>query len=139
MNKDIFVMDACALIAFFNGEKGSTVILKLFKKAQKEEAKLFLHAINLCEIYYDCYRSSSKEKALELLNKIEKLPVEIIYEVDRELIEEAGRFKATERLSLADAFAVALSVIKKGRLVRSDHGEFDVIEKKGLAEFYWLR
>jgi len=54
-------------------------------------------------------------------------------------LEEAGRFKATERLSLADAFAVALSVIKKGRLVSSDHGEFDIIEKKGLAEFYWLR
>ncbi len=139
MSRGVFVLDACALIAFLNGEEGAEVVLDILKRAESGSLKIYLHAINLCEVYYDCLRTSGKSIANKLLRKIKQLPLEIIEQVDIKLVKEAGRFKVSEKISLADAFALGLSVIKKGVVITSDHNEFDVIEKKRLAKLLWIR
>lgn len=139
MKRELLILDACALIAFFNGEDGAGVVLTLFKEAEAGNLKICLHAINLCEVYYDCLRKSGSKIANKLLKRVKQLPLEIVEIVDMKLIKEVGRFKASEKISLADAFALGLSAIRKGKVVTSDHREFDIVEKNGLAKFLWIR
>ena len=48
MKKELLILDACAIIAFFNGEDGAEVILNLFKEAELGKLTLCLHSINFC-------------------------------------------------------------------------------------------
>lgn len=74
MDKEIYVLDACSLIAFFNDEPGAEKVEGLFQKAVKEEAGIFLHAINFYEVYYDCLRAKRTDEANELFSAIASLP-----------------------------------------------------------------
>jgi predicted nucleic acid-binding protein len=139
MCKDIYVLDACALIAFFNDELGAVKIEHLFEKALHNEIEVFMLAVNLCEVYYDCLRAKDLTSAETLLQDVNQLPISIIREITDDLLKEAGRFKVDEKVSFADSFALAFARIKHGKLVTTDHHEFDEIDKKGSVEFYWLR
>jgi hypothetical protein len=46
----MIVLDACALIAYLRGEPGSDVIEALLLDP---DVPSLIHAINLCEVYYD--------------------------------------------------------------------------------------
>ena len=95
--------------------------------------------LNLCEVYYDAYRQGGKRIADQLLRDVGKLPIRFVRTISRPLLQEAGRLKAAGRISLADAFAVALANLKGGRLITTDHHEFDPVEARGDGEFYWIR
>lgn len=137
--KEIYVIDACALIAYFNDEDGADKVAYLFKEALRKEVEVLMPAINLCEVYYDCLRIKGEKKAKELLEKIELLPVSIQKTLENDLLMLAGKFKVEESVSLADSFALGLAKLKEAKLVTSDHHEFDTIEEKGLLEFEWIR
>ena len=55
------------------------------------------------------------------------------------ILRETGRLKAAGRISLADAFAVALANLKGGWLITADHHELDPVEVRGDGRFYWIR
>ena len=67
------------------------------------------------------------------------MPLKIVDRIDNKLLKETGRIKATEKVSLADAFAAALAIISKARLVTSDHHEFGPLETKGIISPLWFR
>ncbi len=54
-------------------------------------------------------------------------------------IQRVGVIKVEERVSYADAFALALAERLHLPLVTTDHHEFDAIEQKGHFRFLWLR
>jgi PIN domain nuclease of toxin-antitoxin system len=130
-----YLLDACALIAYFNEEEGADAVEALFEK--KEET--FISIVNAYEVYYDAYRTDGEEKAKELLADIEKLPLKIIRNIDREVIINAARFKVDFSISLADSIALGLGKQLKAKVVTADHHEFDKIEEKKSADFYWIR
>ena len=41
------------------------------------------------------------------------MPLKIVDRIDNKLLKETGRIKATEKVSLADAFAAALAIVTK--------------------------
>jgi len=43
-----FVLDACAMIAYLQGEKGSSLVRQLLL-----DEDCMAHAVNLCEVFYD--------------------------------------------------------------------------------------
>lgn len=131
--------DACSLIAFFNGEKGCEVVLSLLNEAKQGKLTIFLHSINLCEVYYDCFRVSGKKAAGSLLEKIWGLPITIVQMFDKKLLRLAGELKATQRISFADAIALGLSKKEKTFLVTSDHSEFGPLEQKEIGKYLWIR
>jgi predicted nucleic acid-binding protein len=100
---------------------------------------LYTSSINLYEVYYDALRRSPPDKANELLNDLYSLPLTVIQAVDQSLMQSAGYFKTTYRISLADSFALGLAKQLQAHLVTSDHHEFDVIDKSGEVDFFWLR
>ena len=51
----------------------------------------------------------------------------------------AMRLKASYKISLADAVALAQTSISGGELLTSDHHEFDAVEKHEDIRFHWIR
>lgn len=130
-----YLLDACALIAFFNKEEGADVVESLFEN----EEEIFVSIVNVYEVYYDACRADGEEKAKELLADIEKLPLQIIRNIDKEVIIKAARFKVDFSISLADSIALGLGKQLDANVVTADHHEFDRIEEKKSADFYWIR
>lgn len=130
-----YVLDACALIAFFNNEEGADIIEAILES----DNPIYVSIINVFEIYYDSYRRGGEEKANELLDEIGKLPLTIIEDINRDIIKNAAFFKVNFSISLADSIALGLGKHLNAKVVTSDHHEFDVIENKKLIDFFWLR
>jgi len=135
----LYVLDANALIALLQDEPGAEKISDVINLAYKGEAEIIMHKANLLEVYYDAYRYRGKEQADLMLAEVEKCPIQINAEITDEIFTEAGRLKATYKMSFADSFALAQSCVSGGALLTSDHHEFDVIEGKEPVEFYWIR
>ena len=74
-----------------------------------------------------------------MVEMIKLSPTRIVSEIDKDVFEEAGRLKASYRLSLADAIALAQTKVSGGVLLTSDHHEFDTIEAKESVQILWIR
>jgi hypothetical protein len=59
--------------------------------------------------------------------------------MDRALMQHAGGFKATYRVSLADSVALGLAQQHNAHLVSSDHHEFDPINRDGKVQFCQIK
>ena len=135
---DIFVLDACALLAVARSEDGADVVVNAYNKANNGEAKLFLNRVNLLEVYYDFYRYKGKNYADDFVKTVKRSEVQIC-EFDEIIFGHAGRLKASYKISLADSIALAQTIAVNGALLTCDHHEFDAIEGKEPLKFLWIR
>jgi len=71
--------------------------------------------------------------------EIKQNQIEIISNIPDELFFEAGRLKATYKISLTDSLAIACASIYYAELVTADHHELDEIESKENVKFFWVR
>lgn len=85
------VVDACALIAYFKGEAGRERFAELLAD---EENVLAIHIVNLCEVYYDYYRSDGPDKAEEAWSKAVSF-LQVIEKADESFMKRVGRWIAT--------------------------------------------
>ena len=130
------VLDACALIAYLNGEEGADHVETLFLSGKQVQ----MSCVNLLEVAYDAIKANQNpDAAEELMEEIAKLPISVIWDVPREVFLEASRLKASYRISLADAVAAAFSRICKGQLATSDHHEFDHLVSIKEVDVLWIR
>ncbi len=135
----LFVLDACALIALLRKEPGSEIVETAFKDALEKTVTLMMNKLKLLEVYYDTFRSYGKSTADTLLDKIDKLPIHIRSEHTNDVMKEAGRLKASYKISIADSIALAEASISGGSLMTSDHHEFNVVEQSEDIKIYWIR
>ena len=138
MNK-FYIMDACALVALLQNEAGADKVADIINAANRVEVIIVMNKLNLLEVYYDAYRSRGKEKADMMLFELKKLPVVINSEISDKIFEEAGRLKASYKISLADSIVLAETSVSGGLLLTADHHEFDIIEKQEKIKFEWIR
>jgi len=134
-----YVLDACSLVALLQGETGAETVADIINQANRNEIVVSMNKLNLLEVYYDAYRMIGKEQANTMLAEIIKRPIIIIDSISDEVFREAGRLKASYKISLADSIALAQSVVLSASLVTSDHHEFDIIEEKENISFIWIR
>jgi len=131
------VLDSWALMAFFEDEPAAEAVEELLDQASREKHRLFLMSINWAEVYYSTMREVSQEVAEQHAQVIANLPIEIVgVGDDLKLARQAAIYKATYRMSLADAFAAALAKEKKAELVTGDH-EFKPLESE--IKILWLK
>ena len=135
----IYVLDACAMLAVLSKEQGADKVAGFYKKAASGEITLVMNKLNLLEVYYDLYRAYGKERADGFLAEIKQSPIVVNHEFSDEIFTEAGRLKASYRISLADSVALAQAIVSGGVLITSDHHEFDIIETKESISFVWIR
>ena len=137
--RETYVLDACALLAFLNDEPGADVIDTLLQKAKNNECTLYMHKLNILEIYYGVLREDGHAKAEDGFAKILALPIKVIESLSDTVFKAAGKPKVSYRISVADSIALAEAKTRNVQLVTSDHHEFDPIEKQKDVMFYWIR
>jgi predicted nucleic acid-binding protein len=136
---DVYVLDACALIAVLSNEDGADKVVDVYAKVISGEAKLVINIINLLEVYYQDYRLHGEKAANKMIESVKALEIKIITDVSNELFCEAGRLKAIYKISLADSIALAQAKVIKGTLLTSDHHEFNIVETNEPIRFLWIR
>jgi len=134
-----FVLDACAMLAVLSNETGADIVEEKYEKAASGEAVLTINKVNLLEVYYNLYRTYGKQHADEIHHEIKRLPIKIVQEISDEVFVEAGRLKASYKVSLADSIALAQALVSGGELLTADHHEFDAIEGNEQIVFRWIR
>jgi len=134
-----FVLDACAMLAVLSNEAGADVVEEKYEEAASGKAALMINKVNLLEVYYNLYRTYDKERAYEIYYEIKRLPIKIVHEISDEVFVQAGRLKATYKISLADSIALAQALVSGGELLTADHHEFNAIEGNEPIVFRWIR
>jgi len=134
-----YVLDACALIALLHDEKGANTVANVINAAYNGEAAISMNKLNLLEVYYDAYRSRGKEQANLMLSEVKKCPIIVNSKIRDEIFFEAGRFKASYKISLADSIVLAEAFVANAKLLTADHHEFDAIEENEDILFLWTR
>ena len=129
-------LDACAVIAYLRQESGAEVLGKII---EQPNTLLAMHVCNLGEVYYDFFREDGIEDAQTAWANTVALPLTLRRDADDDFVQRVGVIKVNEKVSFADAFALALSERLHVPLVTTDHHEFDPIEQKGHFQFLWLR
>ena len=130
------VLDAYALMAFFEDEPGADLVRDLLLKAEDSNSKLnlFMSVVNLGEIWYSIARVTSPKKADQYIDEINGMAIEIV-DTDWQLTRQAAEFKANGNISYADCFAAALAKVKKAELITGDK-EFKVLD--GEIKISWV-
>jgi uncharacterized protein len=128
------VLDAWALMAFFKGEAAADAVETLIHKAADDKVRLLLCVVNWGEVYYGMWRAGGKEAADAAAGDLSRLPIELV-DADLHLAKQAAIYKATHKMSYADAFAAALAKNKNAELVTGD-AEFKAVEKE--IKINWL-
>lgn len=136
MKEECVVLDACALIAFFNDEPGADRVEEILTRV----ADVRVAAVNVLEVAYDAVRRTGQGgAAVHVLETTENLPCRIEWCMSSRTLEIAARLKGTFRISLADAIALGLAEESNAPLATSDHHEFEPIEAASRAKFIWIR
>jgi len=128
------VLDAYALMAFFEDEPGADFVRGLIHKAVESDTNLLISVVNLGEVWYSIARIDSPETADQYVHEIKGLGIEVV-DIDWTLTRQAAAFKASGNISYADCFAAALAKNRKAELVTGDK-EFKVLE--GEIKISWL-
>ena len=136
MNEPVVVLDACALIAFFNDEPGAEIVASILE----DTPTVIVAAVNVLEVAYDAVKvTGDKTAAMQIIDSIEKLPCSVQWDLNPTRIAAAAAFKVRHRISMADAVALALATDCAAPLATSDHHEFDPVDSAREARFIWIR
>jgi len=114
-----YVLDASALMAFFEDRPGAEKVEELLAKAAESKRPLLISVVNWGEVYYSVWRAHGEKVAGEKLREIAQLPIDVV-NVDMELAKLSATLKAERKLPYADCFAAALARARKAVLVTSD-------------------
>lgn len=129
------VLDSHALVAYFRDEPAAGQVETLLARAATRERPLHMTEVNYAETKYILIRKEGPEAWEASRRILTGLPIDF-HPVSRRLADQAADFKATYKLSLADAFAAALAKEKKAELVTGDP-EFKPLEKE--IKINWLK
>jgi PIN domain nuclease of toxin-antitoxin system len=132
----IHVLDACAIIAFLRDEAGAVVVEKILSE---EPPTCMVHAVNLCEVYYDFVKRSGEEAAAAAIDLIRSIGVIVREDMDEAFWQQAGRYKARFRIALGDAFALSLADRFGAKIVTSDRADFEPVLQAGACSVAFIR
>ncbi|HYU36057.1 MAG TPA: PIN domain-containing protein [Thermoanaerobaculia bacterium] len=133
----VYVVDACAFIALLEDEPGAEIVEEMLLEPNNH---CLISAISACEIYYDLRRRGNEEDAESLVSIFAEYNLMLLDRLPPSLWKAAGQLKAQwRRVSLADCFALALTIQESGALVTSDHHELDPIAEANVCPIRFIR
>ena len=104
----IYIMDACAIIAFLRQEAGSVVVARLLADAGN---LCYIHAVNLCEVYYNAVRRTDVATARQDIAALLSNGLVLRSGMDTAFWQSIGELKVNPgKMSFADCFALALAI-----------------------------
>ena len=117
--KQSFVLDSYALLAYFLNEPGRLEVELALRDAKLNRCILYLSDINIGEVYYRIWKLKGKQIAEETSKFLFRLPL-LFVPVDREFILSAASWKGRYAISYADAFVVETAIRNQAVIVTSD-------------------
>jgi predicted nucleic acid-binding protein len=133
-SKEKFVLDTFAILTYMKEEPGWEKVRDLLCAAYKENHTIFLNCVTLGEFYYIAYREYGAVAADRAVALVKLWPIKLI-NIHEGIAIVAGRIKAENKLSYADAFVVATAILKKAKIVSGDR-EFESLVD--LVDIFWL-
>jgi predicted nucleic acid-binding protein len=122
------VLDASALMTFFENRHGAEKVEDLIRLALEGKRHLLMSVVNWGEVYYSTWRAKGPGVARKVLEDIAQLPLELV-SADLELTRLAAELRAKYKLHYTDAFAAALALQRKASVATSDR-DFGSVEKE---------
>lgn len=132
----IYVLDACAMLAYLRGEPGAEVVDGLLGTPG---ATCMAHAINLCEVYYNLLRQAGPVLADQAICDLGAAGIEECGDFDPPFWRSVGGIKSSGRISVADSFCLALAKRVNGEVVTSDRHEFEAWVPRRLCPIIFIR
>ena len=127
-------LDSFALLAYLRGEPGADQVQELLEKAGRGKAHVWMCEVNYAEVQYITLRKSGIASWERVSGALKTLPIDFV-PTTLALADQAAKFKAGHKLSLADAFAAALAKDYKAELVTGD-SEFQALSSE--IRIAWL-
>jgi PIN domain nuclease of toxin-antitoxin system len=123
----VYVLDACAAVAFLRDEPGAPVVEAALTAP---DIITTMHAVNLAEGYYVIARDSDEDTAdatVQML--ITDARINVCRDLDEGFCREVGRLRVAVRsegwrISLADCFCLATARRLGGHVLTTDRTEF---------------
>lgn len=132
-----YVFDASALIAILRNEPGGAHAAAII---DDPKSTCYVHAINLCEIFYGIRREKGEQYAQVRLSEIRDTALSTREDFDDAFWQEAGRLKSDyKRVSLADCFCAALANRLGAEVVTSDHHEMEALADAQACAVHFIR
>lgn len=123
-----FVLDANALISLLENRAGAAPrVRQILEQAARNQARVFLSAVNWGEVFYIAWRLHGEIKARETEDRLRQLPVAVVA-ADFDRATRAAALKQKHNLGYADAFAAELAMDQGAWLVTAD-AEFSRVGK----------
>lgn len=123
-----WLLDTSALLALRDDEAGADRVAALLNQVQGGRAKCYGCFMSLMEVYYRVWKDESEAAGRLAYEQCLSLPIEWMHE-SPELLETAATIKATNALSLADAWIAAAATLAGATLVHKDP-EFAALKLK---------
>jgi predicted nucleic acid-binding protein len=127
------VLDASALISYFENRPGGDVVEEVLSGCIDGKTELFMSIVNWGEVYYSAWRAGGEDGARRLAAEISQFPIQLI-DADFELTKSAAVLHAKYNLPYADCFAAALSKDWKAELVTGDR-DFEIVQSEIKIQF----
>lgn len=125
-----YLLDTSALLTLRDDEKGADKVSHLLYQAQKNTSACYGCFISLMEILYRVWKDENQLAGRLAYEQCQSLPIIWIHE-SKELLEQAAEIKATQRMSLADAWISAAAIQENATLVHKDP-EFNPLDCQQL-------
>ncbi len=138
------VFDACALIAYLKGERGSDLVEGMLRNPANE---CLAHGVNVCEVLYLAIAATNQRVAEAHVQKLVDDGLRIEHTFDEALWRQVARLKTTTALlddngvgpPLADCFCIAFAQRVGADIVTSDHDDFDAVQSSGICAVRFIR
>lgn len=121
-----YLLDSSAFFALFEDEAGAATVQELLDKAQKGDIIIFSSFVSYTEVFYVTCQEEGEEEAQRRVNQMKRLTIKRV-DSSEELGLIAGKLKATEKISFADAWVAATAIMLDAILVHKDP-EFEALE-----------
>jgi predicted nucleic acid-binding protein len=125
------------MLAYLQGEPGGSVVARLFLDTQHT---CFVHAINLCEVFYFYHRRGGETDAQRAVSTLLAAGIVVREDLDEVFWQSVARLKSPRAsLPLADAICVSLALRLNGEVVTADHPDFEPIAQLGVCPVLFIR
>jgi len=127
------VLDASAVISFFEDRPGGNVVESLLAEGLAGKAEISISVVNWGEVYYSIWRAHGENGARQMAAEISQFPIQLV-DADRELTKSAAELRAKYNLPYADCFGAALSKIQNAELLTTDQ-DFALVKSEIEIQF----
>ena len=122
------VLDASAIILFFEKKYGHEEVRQLFLDASADKCALLMTSVNWGEVRYILTHYYAKTDPQKVGQALQSLPVHVV-NVDQEIVSVAGDLKIEYKIGYCDAIAAALAKLHKAECVTTDR-DFNVLKNE---------